>query len=303
MLLLVPALVFVAVLLLALTFTNPSLASLEARLNKGAYADIVRGPIDLSMPFTQRVIVPFFQGIAKACLAFMPSSIRDDVERRLALAGNPYGLKAGPFLFLSLVAGSTLPLLYIGAAVGRGSPQPRDMLLTVVLAGAGVWMLPRLWLGFKVSARQKQIERSLPDALDLITICVEAGLTLEAALARVVSRKKGPLSDELGRALQEIAMGKARARALRDVAKRTGVADLQSIIAALVQAEEMGSSIGNVLRVQSDSARVKRQQRAQEQAMQAPVKMLFPLVFFIMPAMFVVILGPAVIRIGEALFK
>jgi tight adherence protein C len=144
----------------------------------------------------------------------------------------------------------------------------------------------------------------MPDALDLITVCVEAGLGLDAALARVVEKSSGPLADELSQTLREVVMGRRRREALIDMAGRTGVEELITFINAIVQAEQLGVSVAQVLRVQAEQIRTRRRQRAELTAREAPIKMLFPLVLFIFPAFMVVILGPAVIRIGEsAIFK
>jgi tight adherence protein C len=162
-------------------------------------------------------------------------------------------------------------------------------------------MLPKVWLENRVRLRQKVILKSLPDAFDLITTCVEAGLGLEAALARVAEKVQGPFGEELTVMLQDVALGKLRRDALREVAERTGVPDLTSFINAVIQAETMGTSIAAVLRVQADQMRIRRRQRAEQEAQAAPIKMMFPLVLFIFPTMFIVILGPAAISIYETL--
>lgn len=299
MVVVVSLLVFISVALFVLALGKSHAETAEGRLEKFGYGPGTHRVRDLSLPFSQRVIVPIVRSFVRLGAALTPASMMERTEARLTLAGNPYGLRATQFVSIFVVLGGGAALLYIGVitiALGRAMERG-NYFAALALLGLVIYGLPTLWLSMQIASRQKRIEKSLPDALDLITISVEAGLTLEAALARVVSRSKGPLADEFGRALQETNLGKARATALRDVSKRTGVADLQSVIAALIQAEEMGSSIGTVLRVQSDAVRVRRQQRAQEQAIQAPVKMLFPLILFILPAMFVVILGPAAIRI------
>ncbi|MBI2909620.1 MAG: type II secretion system F family protein [Chloroflexi bacterium] len=298
MLAIIPILVFVSVAVLILAFSHHSEA-VEGRLQKYGYGIASRRAGDLAKPFSQRVITPILNSLAKIGGSLTPKNLAQKTEEQLLLAGKPHGLTSGQFQTIANVGGILLPALYLGTArlaSGR-NPELKEFAIAAALFGLGAYMLPTLWLKSKISGRKKRIEKDLPDTLDLVTICVEAGLTLEAALARVVSRTKGPLADEFRRALQEVSIGKARSKALRDISLRTGVADLQSIIAALVQSEEIGSSIASVLRVQADAMRIKRRQRAQEQAHQAPVKMLFPLVLFILPAMFTVILGPAVIRL------
>jgi tight adherence protein C len=170
------------------------------------------------------------------------------------------------------------------------------LILLGALAGMGLY-LPKMWLGGRVRGRQKAVLKSLPDAFDLIVTCVEAGLGLEAALARVAEKTKGPFGEELTICLREVSMGKLRREALKELAERTGVPDLTGFINAVVQAESMGTSIGTVLRVQAEGMRMKRRQRAEQQAHAAPVKMMFPLVLCLFPTLFIVILGPAGINI------
>jgi tight adherence protein C len=175
--------------------------------------------------------------------------------------------------------------------------------LGVLIGGFGTaiaLVAPEVVINRMVAERQLQIVKALPDTLDLITASVEAGLTMDGAIARIVnrpSRAQYALAEELGRYLQEIRLGTARAEALESLGRRCGVSDLQSVVAALLQADSLGVGVGTVLRAQSTHLRTRRKQRAQEAAMKAPVKMLFPLVLFIFPSIFIVTLGPAVIRI------
>jgi tight adherence protein C len=166
------------------------------------------------------------------------------------------------------------------------------------LIGVGFgYLMPEFWLGGRIKKRQKVILRSIPDTLDLLTISVRAGLGFDAALAKVVEKLPGPLSDEFRRALAEVRVGKTRRDALRDMVPRTQVAPLSNFIGAIIQAEQLGVSISKVLQVQSEQLRIERRQRAEEMAAKAPIKMLFPLVGCIFPALFIVILGPAIIKI------
>jgi len=181
----------------------------------------------------------------------------------------------------------------MGGGLGGGLMQI-GILGIVSLIG---FFMPFYLIRSRARQRQAAIIKSLADAFDLITTCVEAGLGLDAALARVAEKVEGPFAQELTRALRDIALGKARRDALKELGERTGVPDLLQFTNAVIQAEAMGSSIGTVLRVQSDQLRVRRRQRAEEQAYKAPVKMLFPLVLFIFPTLFIVILGPAIITI------
>ena len=186
-----------------------------------------------------------------------------------------------------------MPLVYATPLLLNHAPWGMmNLLIVMVLAMLG-WRGPKSWLKSKAEARRNKIERALPDALDLIVVSMEAGLSFDAGLAKVVEKTKGPLRDEFHRVLQEISLGKLRRESLRELGRRCRVPDLLSFVNAMVQADQMGLSIGQVLRAQADDARLKRRQRAEEKAMKAPVKMLFPLLMCIFPAMMVVLLGPA----------
>ena len=170
--------------------------------------------------------------------------------------------------------------------------------LLLAVAGGGIgFIAPEIWLSRRIKARRKAILLNIPDALDLLTISVRAGLGFDAALAKVVEKMTGPLIDEFQRALAELRVGKSRKEALRDIVARTQVPALTSFIGAIIQAETLGVSISKVLQVQSEQLRIERRQRAEEMAAKAPIKMLFPLVGCIFPSIFIVILGPAIISI------
>jgi tight adherence protein C len=201
------------------------------------------------------------------------------------------------FLTMVLVStGGSLGLAFLIVFVSGGSLGK----LAIVILGATCligFYLPFYLINSRARQRQKSIIKTLPDSFDLITTCVEAGLGLDAALARVAEKVEGPFAQELQRAIRDVALGKSRRDALKELGERTGVQDLIIFTNAVIQAESMGSSIGQVLRVQADQLRVKRRQRAEEAAYKAPVKMLFPLVLCIFPTLFIVILGPAIITI------
>ncbi len=244
---------------------------------------------------TQRLLLPMMQAPVQLMRRMMPTAFLERVEMRLVVAGEPMTLNA--YLMFQVVSAATfllLPLLIVmGGGIGLG---PMGFLLIAMFTAVGL-LLPSMWLRQRVGQRQGLIIKTLPDSFDLITTCVEAGLGLDAALARVAEKVEGPFADELRRTLREIALGKMRRDALRELGDRTGVADLVTFVNAVIQAEQMGSSVGAVLRVQSAQMRVRRRQRAEEQAYKAPVKMIFPLVLCIFPTLFIVILGPAVITI------
>jgi tight adherence protein C len=258
-----------------------------------------RGPElepELEIPsFTQRMVMPIMHGAARGLGNLLPKTLISGVERKLITAGEPMNIQG----FLTMVLVST------AAAVGFGLLIVFVMGSSVGLTQVGIFgvlafvgfYLPFYIVNSRAKQRQHAIVKSLPDAFDLITTCVEAGLGLDAALSRVAEKVQGPFAQELSRSLREIALGKTRRDALKELGDRTQVPDLMQFTNAVIQAEAMGSSIGQVLRVQSDQLRVRRRQRAEEQAYKAPVKMLFPLVMCIFPTLFIVILGPAIITI------
>ncbi|MDK1046261.1 MAG: type II secretion system F family protein [Anaerolineales bacterium] len=244
---------------------------------------------------SSRIFGPASVVIVSAMRRLLPTKMLDGLQHRLVLAGDPMTVN-GFLIFQALTTASFvgLPGLVI-MATGVGMSL---MVLGVVLFFVAVgFMLPNMWLRQRAGQRQAEIIKMLPDSFDLITTCVEAGLALDAALARVSEKVEGPFSDELRRMLHDIALGKLRKEALLELAERTDVQDLSMFVNAVIQAEEMGSSVGVVLRVQSEQMRTRRRQRAEEQAYKAPVKMLFPMVLCIFPTLFIVILGPAVITI------
>jgi tight adherence protein C len=245
-----------------------------------------------------RLLAPMASSMGSVLQRLLPGQFVAGIKMRLIQAGEPTTLQGYLMGYAVCVAtmGSLAVLLIVtGSFSGLIAPVVSGGCLVL-----GV-MMPKIWLDNRVRMRQKIILKSLPDAFDLITTCVEAGLGLEAALARVAEKVKGPFGEELILMLHEVALGKLRRDALREVAQRTGVPDLTSFINAVVQAETMGTSIAAVLRVQADQMRIKRRQRAEQEAQAAPIKMMFPLVLFIFPTMFIVILGPAAISIYQQL--
>lgn len=256
--------------------------------------------LELQQPFFDRTIKPLAARLSGAVSRITSSSFSERTEKRLAQAGNPGDMKVADWLGIKAIgAGVGAGVLFIlfgilGKNIGQG------ILLALIGAGIG-YIGPEFWLGGRVRGRQKAILLQIPDALDLLTISVRAGLGFDAALGKVVEKMKGPLVDEFRRALAEVRVGKARREALRDIVPRTEVQPLTNFIGAIIQAEQLGVSISKVLQVQSEQLRIERRQRAEEQAAQAPIKMLFPLVGCIFPSLFVVILGPALILIMQNL--
>jgi tight adherence protein C len=254
----------------------------------------------LRLPFMQRVIVPALSSMGHTLGKAAPVEIRTKMEKKILYAGTPGNITfAGLVALQVLLAGSffAISILLFRFMQVDGI---RMFFITLLLVLAG-FFLPIGVISNRGEARQKAIQRALPDTLDLLQVSVEAGLGFDMALKKVTQQMKGPLSEEIRRALDEIRMGGLREDALRGIARRTGVRDLSSFISAVIQSEELGSNIANTLKAQADYMRQKRRQKAEETAMKAPVKLVFPLVFFVFPALFVVILGPAAISIFRAL--
>jgi tight adherence protein C len=255
--------------------------------------------LELQQPFIERTLKPLANRISSRVSRMASSSFSDKTERRLAMAGNPGDLRVADWLGIKVIVAiiGALLFFFLFAVVGLlGFPFLIGMLLALIGAIFG-YTIPEFWLGGRVKKRQKAILMMIPDALDLLTISVRAGLGFDAALSKVVEKLQGPLSDEFRRAMAEVRVGKARRDALRDIVPRTEVTPLTNFISAIVQAEQLGVSISKVLQVQSEQLRIERRQRAEEQAAKAPIKMLFPLVGCIFPSLFIVILGPAIILI------
>ncbi|EEG78393.1 type II secretion system F family protein [Dethiobacter alkaliphilus] len=249
-------------------------------------------------PFRERVITPFFHNAGNALGNLAPSEIRQNMEKNLIYAGHPWNLTVNTLLGLQVLFGIGLPVLglfFLGIVAPEHQFPGLFALLLLVLG----FMMPNTIVKRKATERQKEIQRSLPDMLDLLLVSVDAGLAFDMALKKVADKMPGELSREIGKALDEIRMGKTRIEALRSMANRTGVPDISTFISAVIQAEQLGSNIAKTLDVQANTMRQRRRMRAEEEAMRAPIKMLFPLVFFIFPALFVVLLGPAGIRIVQ----
>jgi tight adherence protein C len=252
--------------------------------------------LELQQPFAERTLRPFIARVSRMGGRLSSASSTDNVERRLAMAGNPGDLRLTDWMGVKMLVGvATGGILFVLLGLLAGGLL-MGLFLGVVGIGIG-YMLPEFWLGRRIKARQKVILKMIPDTLDLLTISVRAGLGFDAALAKVVEKLPGPLSDEFRRALAEVRVGKTRRDALRDMIPRTNVQPLSNFIGAIIQAEQLGVSIAKVLQVQSEQLRIERRQRAEEMAAKAPIKMLFPLVGCIFPSLFIVILGPAIISI------
>ncbi len=252
---------------------------------------------EMKKPFAERVIDPAYQNILRALRNITPAALEKKYEKILLQAGEdknltPSNLIAIQVMF-SLVLSGTLFFSFTLFGVEAN-------MIYVFLLGVLAFFVPYVILNSKATKRQGQVQKILPDLLDLLYISVEAGLGFDMALRKAAQKMPGLLSDEITKAMDDIAKGKDRQDALRGIVKRIGLDDLNTFITAVIQAEKLGTNIASILRIQSIVMRQKRRQRAEEKAMKIPVKMLFPLVFFLFPALFVVILGPALINMIEA---
>ncbi len=271
------------------------LASIEDRLTNFAERPRTLEELELEQPFADRAIKPIINGFLAILGKLSPAKEAERIKLNLMYAGNPGGMTSSQFIGLRALAGISMlliALLLFFVLSPQDSPTT-GLLYTGVLAMLG-YLMPTMWLGSKIRARKTDLIRSLPDAIDLLTVCVEAGLGLDLAMTRVADKWDKPLSVEFQKVVSEIKVGKARREALREMAKRTGVPEINTFIASLVQAEQLGVSIAKVLRIQSDQMRIRRRQIAEEKARRAPVLMLLPLALFIFPAIYIVILGPSV---------
>jgi tight adherence protein C len=252
--------------------------------------------LELQLSFRERVLMPMVRGVSGLVLRYTPTSTLDGYRRKLVLAGSPLEVRdflgAKGLLAVALGGGVLLlaPILRLG-----GSP----FLWAMVAAALGFY-LPNLILSRRIKERKKLIQRALPDTLDLLTICVEAGLGFDAAIQRVVEKRDDALSAEFGRVLSEMRVGRSRRDALRSLTDRTDVQDVHTFVSAIVQSEQLGVPISKVLLTQAEQMRIRRRQRAEEAAHKAPIKMLFPMAFLIFPALFIVLLGPTLPRITQA---
>lgn len=280
--------------------TSRATVRIEERLSQYSDVPITLEEIELSLPFSDRVLTPFFLKLSRSAAKLTPRSNVDSLRQKLLEAGSPSRIGPSEFLGLRIVvagvAGGGFFLLFVltGASLSQ-------LLLFPVIIGAIGYMIPGMWLSRKIKARKLEIQKSLPDAIDLLTISVEAGLGFDPALQRVAEKWDNELTREFRRMLAEVRMGMSRRQALREMANRINVDDLNVFIASIIQADQLGVSITQVLRVQSQQMRMRRRQRAEALAHKAPIKMLFPMILLIFPAMYVVILGPAIPQIMNGL--
>jgi tight adherence protein C len=244
--------------------------------------------------FKQRVLVPLAAWLARAALRANPRASMESVSLKLLRAG--LGRKLSPTGFLASKAGLAVAAFLL-ALVAAG-PSAKGMLLGVVF-GALAFMLPDIFLTYKTRGRKEALSAELPDTLDLLAVSVEAGLGFDAAISKVNEHMDGPLSQEFALTLSEVRIGESRQNALQKMVRRVDTPEFSAFVRAVIQADQLGISLGRILKVQAEDSRARRQLAAEEKAQKAPIKMLFPTVLFIFPALFVVVLGPALLNIGE----
>lgn len=254
--------------------------------------------IELSQTFSERVLIPLARRLGELSIRFTPQNAIQQTTTRLEQAGKT-NLEPTVFFalrFIGIGLGGLMFLVSRFAPEGSFLTGSTALIIAAVAAVLG-FFFPDMWLKSLIDRRQKEIRKALPDALDLLTICVEAGLGLDAAIDRVQEKWDNELSLIFARVLREMQLGKLRRDALRDMATRVGIPEITSFVAAVIQSEQLGVSMSNVLRIQADAMRVKRRQLAEEEAAKAPVKMLFPMAFLIFPSIMIVLLGPAGIQL------
>mgnify|MGYP005837398303 CR=1 FL=1 len=275
---------------------DPDRDPLQERLGAYEDRDIPQSltDIEMSLSFQDRVILPALRSFAQTMTRLTPQKQLEDARHKLEMAG----MNMEPSMFFALRITTMIAFVFLAFMVffvfSASTPGPQGLLYLLGAAGLG-FILPEMLVRSKITRRQQAIQRALPDALDLLVICVEAGLGFDMAMGKVYEKWDNDLSVAFGRVLREIQLGKQRRDALRDMANRMDVPDVTAFTAAIIQADQLGVSMGRILRVQSDQMRVKRRQRAQEKAHQAPVKMMIPMVLLIFPSIWIVLLGPSAI--------
>jgi tight adherence protein C len=271
--------------------TNTAQMVQERLAGYGGEKPLTVDEIELKRPFSERVLRPSIERLGSLLSRSTPQKARQDLLNRLELAGRPGNLTPEDFAAVRIVAAAVMA----AAGLGIGLLLGNTVYLVVSLAIGAVlgYYAPVMWLKQKVDARRTEIQKGLPDAMDLLVIAVDAGLGFDAALARVTDKYKNALSEEFAKVLREVSLGRPRLEAMDEMGRSSGVEDLHNFIQAIIQSEQFGTGIGKILRIQADEMRRKRRQRAQEKAAQATLKMMLPMVGCIFPTLWIVLLGPA----------
>ena len=286
-------------LLLGLGRQSQARAIQEERLYSVSKAPTLE-EVDLSRPFRERVVQPSISAVLRFVSRFAPQHNIEQTRLKLEVAGRPYGWTAADFLGVRLLCGIGLGVVFFAFLLLVDISLGAVLLLTVLGVVLGFYM-PVVWLGMRINRRKQAILLALPDGLDMLNICVGAGLGFDAALGKLGERWHNPLADEFNRVVVEIQFGKTRRQALLDMAARAQVPEMDNFVATIVQADQLGVSIARVLRAQAEQMRIIRRQRAEEMARKAAIKLLFPLVFLIFPALLAVLLGPGIPQLVNTL--
>ena len=257
--------------------------------------------IEMSQPLTERILIPIARKFGEIATRFTPQNALQDTARKLELAGNPRGMD--PTIFWAARFGAAIGIFVLFLflfSVGNVDWSWGRRIMVIGLFSLLGFYLPQMMVQSKIDRRQKEIKKSMPDALDLLTICVEAGLGFDGAMSKVSEKWDNELALAFTRTLREVQLGKVRREALRDMSDRIGLPEMTSFVAAIIQSEQLGVSMSKVLRIQSDQMRMKRRQAAEEEAHKAPIKMLFPMVLLIFPTILIILLGPAILMIMQS---
>jgi tight adherence protein C len=275
---------------------DPLQDRLNEFVNRGELVSLEE--VEMSQSITERIVYPIARRLGELALRFTPQNALDDTARKIELAGNPRGLE--PTIFWASRFGAAIGiaalLLFIFSVGSINWTWGRKLLIVIVFSLLGFY-LPELLLKSRINRRQDEVRKALPDALDLLTICVEAGLGFDGAMAKVTEKWDNELALAFSRVLREIQLGKLRREALRNMADRIGIPEMTSFVAAIIQSEQLGVSMAKVLRIQSEQMRIKRRQIAEEKAQKAPIKMLFPMAGLIFPSLLILLLGPAAVQL------
>lgn len=290
------------VIILTLIFEKKSRIRYRLQYIKEMYKNRLEEDDIRNLPLSDRVVAPVLNRIKSMIIKITPDGFISQLESKLKAADYPFGLRTGGWVGVMIVFYIAIPAVFIFRISNTLMPFISKIMLSLIIIIISV-LIPSTLLKGRISTRKRKMTFELPDILDLLTVSVEAGLGFDAALGKITETAKGELVKELQITIREIQLGKSRREALTHMSKRCDIPDISNFVTSFVQADQLGVSIGRILRVQADQMRDKRKQRAREQAMKAPVKMLIPMVFFIFPTIFVVILGPAMIQISKVLFK
>lgn len=283
-------------LFVKMSMPKRNVVSIESRLQSFAERPTSLEELELEAPFRERVLKPMLATATKFFAKMAPSKGMDKIRLQIVLAGSPYNMGVSEFTGVRFMSAIVVGVLGIGITLLLQAGLVQLLMYSLLAFGVG-YIAPVYWLRNRIKKRQKIILKTLPDAIDLMTISVEAGLAFDGAMQRVADKWDNALSLEFARAISEMRVGKSKRDALKELVVRTGVNDLATFVGSIIQADQLGVSIAKVLRIQSEQMRIRRRQRAEEQAHKAPILMMIPMVFLIFPATYIVILGPAVPKI------